>query len=164
MEIRKATKKDIDNIAELYVSNWRETYRGLVSDEYLDGMTLEYAVNKWKYHVRSTGKLILAAYEEERFAGFAACSPDMEIADCLFLASLHISPEYRSRGIGSALIRECLQYAGTNGFTSMSITVINGNDRAKKLYMRLGAVHHSWFDDILSNGEAAPSEKLIWLL
>ena len=112
MEIRKANTNDIDNIADLYVSNWRETYRGLVSDGYLDGMTHEYAVSKWKDHVCAPDKMILAAYEGGRFAGFAVCDPDMEIADCLFLASLHIAPEFRSKGIGSALIKECLKQAG----------------------------------------------------
>ena len=42
MIIRDAVYDDIDNIAKLYISNWKETYKGLLSEDYLNGFsTLE---------------------------------------------------------------------------------------------------------------------------
>ena len=35
MIIRDAVYEDIDNIAKLYISNWKETYKGLLSEDYL---------------------------------------------------------------------------------------------------------------------------------
>ena len=42
MIIRDAVYDDIDNIAKLYISNWKETYKGLLSEDYLNGLTKEY--------------------------------------------------------------------------------------------------------------------------
>ena len=36
MIIRDAVYDDIDNIAKLYISNWKETYKGLLSEEEIE--------------------------------------------------------------------------------------------------------------------------------
>ena len=36
LEIRKASKEDIKGVSRVYVDSWRNTYRGLVPDDYLD--------------------------------------------------------------------------------------------------------------------------------
>ena len=162
--IRIAEDADIKKIADLYIHNWRETYRGLISDDYINGLTLDYAVAKWSEYIHSGDHMVLVAYEDGAFAGFAGCKPEREIENCLLLDSLHVFPCYRDRGLGSLLIQKCLEYANNKGFNCLSINIINGNDKAKQLYMKLGAKHHSFFDDHLSEGELAPSEKLIWEL
>ena len=47
MEIRRARGDRVPAIAELYVSNQKEAYRGLLSDEYLNALTPERAAEKW---------------------------------------------------------------------------------------------------------------------
>ena len=47
MIIRFATPEDLEKIADLYVRNHKTTYKGLLSDEYLDGLTTDYALEKW---------------------------------------------------------------------------------------------------------------------
>ena len=46
MEIRFAQPEDLQQIAQLYISNHKKTYRGLLADEYLEGLTLEYGLDK----------------------------------------------------------------------------------------------------------------------
>ena len=44
MIIRVAVKNDVENIAKLYISNWKETYKGLLSEDYLNSLTKELQV------------------------------------------------------------------------------------------------------------------------
>ncbi len=53
MIIRDAVYDDIDNIAKLYISNWKETYKGLLSEDYLNSLTKEYAVEKWSKYLKN---------------------------------------------------------------------------------------------------------------
>lgn len=43
MDIRTALSFDLERIAEIYVKNHTETYRGLLSDDYFESLTLDYA-------------------------------------------------------------------------------------------------------------------------
>ena len=36
MEYKTATLENAEEIANLHIANWRETYRGSMSDQYLD--------------------------------------------------------------------------------------------------------------------------------
>ena len=52
MIIRDAVYDDIDKIAKLYISNWKETYKGLLPEDYLNSLTKEYAVEKWNKYLK----------------------------------------------------------------------------------------------------------------
>ena len=41
MIIRKANDSDILKISTLYIENWRKTYSGILSQNYLDNLTVE---------------------------------------------------------------------------------------------------------------------------
>ena len=146
MIIRDAVYEDIDNIAKLYISNWKETYKGLLSEDYLNSLTKEYAVEKWSKYLKNENH-IFVAYEENEFLGFVASKKDDEEENYWYLDSLHI---YR---VG--------QYALKHGYECMSICIVKGNDNAKRIYEKLGAVHYKYFIDDFG-GVKSNSEKLIW--
>lgn len=160
MLIRFAEEKDLDSIARLYVHNHKTTYRGLLSEEYLNSLTVEGAKNKWKNYLAENNK-IWVAYETDIFLGFTAGKEDNELERTWYLDSLHVSENARGRGIGTQLIRTMGRYAADNRYKSMSICVVKGNDTAKSLYLRLGAEPYKSFSDCFAN-TTANSEKLIW--
>ena len=41
MIIRKATRADARQIAEIVVEDWKNAYRGIIDDDYLDSMSVE---------------------------------------------------------------------------------------------------------------------------
>ena len=161
MEIRKARETDLDNIAELYIANWKETYKGLLPDEYLDSLDLPYGKGKWSSFLKEDGNHILVAEEDSRFLGFGAFTPDCEIDDCLLVYSLHVCPKARGKGVGSALLAAIAEYAADSNFERMSICIVCGNDGAGNLYRKLGAEHYAYFTDDF-NGTKSNSEKLVW--
>ena len=160
MIIRDAVYSDIDNIAKLYISNWKETYKGLLPEDYLNSLTKEYAVEKWNKYLKSENH-IFVAYEENEFLGFVASKKDDNEECYWYLDSLHITKNSRGTGIGTKLIYKVGKYALTNGYQCMSICIVKGNDSAKSIYKKLGAVHYKYFIDDFG-GVKSNSEKLIW--
>ena len=161
MLIRCAETADIDQIADLYVHNHRETYAGLLPDAYFDVLTPAYAREKWTDYLQDTGNRIWVAYEEDRFLGFSAGTADKDLPDTWLLDSLHVTEGSRGKGTGTALIRMNGSHAAENGFSKMSVCIVRGNERARALYRKLGAEHYSFFYDSFCHS-ISHSEKLIW--
>ena len=161
MEIRVAKSSDIEKIAEVYVKNHRETYRGLLSDDYFESLTLDYAKEKWSTYLKSTGSKMWVAYNADIFLGFAAGTEDKNLADTWYLDSLHITENARGKGVGTSLIKIMMMYALENGYSKMSVCIIKGNDNAGSLYEKLGAKHLLDFEDDFC-GTVSHSEKLLW--
>jgi len=64
----------------------------------------------------------------------------------LYLEDIFVLPEYRRRGIGTALLRHCIQIAHDRGCLRMEWTCLDWNKRAQEVYERIGARHLSeWF-------------------
>jgi putative acetyltransferase len=51
-----------------------------------------------------------------------------------------VSPEWRGRGVGAALLAEAFRWARWAGIEKVGLTVYPGNDRARALYERFGFV------------------------
>ena len=161
MTIRPAGPEDLENIADLYVRNHKSTYKGLLSDAYLDALTEEYALEKWERQLRAEDSEILVACRDGAFLGFAAFLPDPVLEGTWHLDSLHVKSRARGCGIGTALIRAGAETAERKGLRRMSVCIVRGNDHAGDLYRRLGAAHHAFFEDDFL-GTVSPSEKLVW--
>lgn len=161
MIIRPAKQSDIEKIAELYIKNHNEAYKGLLPDAYFERLTLNYAKEKWNAYLDTAGRIIRVAYNEEDFLGFTAGMKDEELTDTWYLDSLHITEKARGKGIGTALIKTMMKYAAENNYLKMSVCIVKGNDKAGNLYKKLGAEHFSYFDDDFC-GTVSHSEKLLW--
>ena len=78
MIIRNVVKNDVENIAKLYISNWKETYKDLLSKDFLESLNEEHATNKWFKYIEE-GNSIFVVYDEEEFLGFVASKKDDDI-------------------------------------------------------------------------------------
>ena len=161
MVIRDARDTDIKSIAALHVANQKTTYRGLLSDEYLDRLDVGAGAEKWAGYLRHAGQRIFVACDGSAFLGFAACRADAELPGCLYLDSLHVLPEARGQGVGTSLVRRAGRFAGENGYDGMSVCIVRGNETARRLYLALGAAHEKFFIDSF-DGTTSRSEKLRW--
>lgn len=161
MNIREANTDDIELIANLYVMNWKKTYVGLLPDSFLNGLTVNDGIKKWKEYFTKEKHMIFVAYENEKFLGFSACKEDEELKNCLYLDSLHVCEISRGKRVGTKLINTVGSYAYIKGYEHMSICIVKGNDKAKGIYEKMGAKHYKDFIDYFENIESN-SEKLIW--
>lgn len=143
------------------MENWKKTYAGLLDESYLDGLTPEKCAEESRECLDNKKARLYVAYEGELFLGFGAGMEDKELEDYFYLASLHVSEPTRGKGVGTKLLREIGRYARNNGYGCMSVCIVRGNEGAKRLYERLGAVHDKYFEDDF-HGTKSQSEKLVW--
>lgn len=162
MSIRRAGKDDLEAIVQIYVNNWKSTYAGMLPQEFLEGMTVQNKIEMWtKFAVYDKNLLFIYEGDDGSICGFVALEPESKIENCIYLTSLHTDESYRGQGIGTELIRFAHKAARDAGYSKMSINIVVGNDNAKSLYEKLGAVHYEFFIDDFGGAEAR-SETLIW--
>ena len=126
MELRFATATECD-IEKIYESN-----KELI-DAYEDVENIDYdKVLKWVYKKIETNiDEYIAVFLDGKKAGYYHFYPSegkMELDD------LYIFPEFRSKGIGSAVIQKCIEESDSSIF----LYVFAKNVRAIALYEKLG--------------------------
>jgi len=70
--------------------------------------------------------------------GIAAGVPDSTDAAVVHLMAMWVHPALRGSGAASALVQSVLAWAESRGANSVRLDVIEGNDRARRLYKRHG--------------------------
>ncbi len=162
MCIRKAHIEDIEKIAEIYVYNWKKTYKALLPETFLNSITIPAKIHYWREYINKPCHFVFVYTDNSNnIYGFVALKEEKEIPNCLYLDSLHIKNSCQGKGIGSKLISFALSFSKDNHYSKLSICIVNGNDNAKNLYKKLGAKHYKFFDDDFV-GTISHSEKLLW--
>ncbi len=165
MIIRKATESDLYAIAQIGLCNWREAYKNIFPETYLNSLTLEGRREHYAEYLDCNGGLIVAADNENNVLGFAVYKPDEQIENCVYLDSLHTDKNARGKGIGTALIMHIINIAKGMDCSKISVCIVRGNENAERLYKKLGARHLEYFvDNDAFQGISVESEKLIWEL
>lgn len=160
--IRPAVAADVPEIAALCLHSWRQTYRGLLADDFLDGLVPEDLAVHWRKYIGSAENGLFVLQEQGAVRGFAACGIDRQLENCAYLDALHVADEARGRGFGSDLLRQAAVWGSSAGLRQMSVCIVRGNEPARRLYEKLGAVHWAYFQDDF-HGTPSQSEKLLWL-
>ncbi|OAP41340.1 acetyltransferase [Sinorhizobium glycinis] len=142
IEIRPAVPDDLMMIASVLVRTWRATFRGIISDAYLDAMKVEDQAIGHARRMRNPGAFLLVAVDlsEERVIGFAnyGRARGMPHAFDRELYELYVLPEFHGAGIGSALVRSVATHCREMQATSLFAWVLAGNPN-RVFYERLGA-------------------------
>lgn len=85
--------------------------------------------------------ICLIAEENEKPIGYIAAAKkefDWRIRKYLEIENMGVSPDYRSKGIGSKLIKECLDIAKKRGYQRVYLTAYYGNKRVVAFYEKGG--------------------------
>ncbi len=95
------------------------------------------------------GVQFIARTDEGEALGFATVYMTWETLDAGRLAvmnDLFVSPAARGRGLGAALIDECLRFARERKAGKLAWQTAPSNTVAQRLYERVGAVREQWVD------------------
>lgn len=115
MRIRDAVPQDVPEIARLE----RECFTTPWTEEII------------RSQLSGEGKLMLVAEEGGRFAGYMGLQ---YVLDEGYISNVCTAPEFRRRGVASALIDETVTRAAALGLSFLSLEVRRSNEPAIRLY------------------------------
>jgi GNAT superfamily N-acetyltransferase len=141
VEIRTATEVDLDSIAQVLVDTWRTTFRGLLSAEFLDGMSYAYQRDRHRRTMRRERVVYFVATDvrSKQVIGFANGGPNRE-PEYQYpgeLYALYVLQAYQGRGIGSRLFRSLGNELLQLSLSPMLIWVLVNNPN-RDFYRRAG--------------------------
>lgn len=142
LTFRRATVSDISTIASLHTISWRDAYRGILPDTYLDGQITDERANLWRSRFSSLAPnrfFVVLAETPEEPVGFACILLDENPQWGACLDNLHVLPPWRNRGVGRLLFGRAAQWVmESEPGWPIHLWVFEANHNARRFYDELG--------------------------
>jgi GNAT superfamily N-acetyltransferase len=135
--IRRARPSDAGAIAQVHVQSWREAYRGIIPQPYLERLSLPAHERQWRRSFAEGGWAFVAEWER-RVVGFASGGLSRgrrDISGELYV--LYVLRSSHGRGVGRALFDACHYELARLGHRGLLVWVLAENP-ARSFYEHLG--------------------------
>ncbi len=139
--LRKALTSDAETLAALHTESWRSAYRGILSDDYLDGTIFDERKSYWQKSLiapEPDRRFILIAEREGEAVAFVSVYLDEEPDYGALLHNLHVRPHLKGQGLGKLLMSEAARWTIAQNVKQMYLWVFEANIEARKFYEALG--------------------------
>jgi ribosomal protein S18 acetylase RimI-like enzyme len=142
MRIREASAADSPAIAKVHVASWRSTYRGIISDEVLAGLSYPDRERMWQDSLtthRSSNFIYVVEADDGPIVGFVAAGKERTgRADFPGeIYAIYLLKDYHGRGWGRQLFLAAAERLGLEGFTGLMLWVLADNP-TRGFYETLG--------------------------
>ncbi|MPZ87860.1 MAG: GNAT family N-acetyltransferase [Nitriliruptorales bacterium] len=144
MHVGTARPSDAAAMGALVVRAWQAAYRGLMPDDYLDGLTVDDRTAQWTRILTSEldppRAVFVAADDDGRVVGFVAVGGEMDVPDATRgqVYALNVDPDRWGRGVGRALLAAGCGHLRGVGFATAVLWVHRDNARACRFYRASG--------------------------
>lgn len=146
MDIRRATLQDAGRIAEIHVRSWQGGYRGLLPQDYLDGLDpaqrLPFRIRSLEAADWSRGGCLVVAHPGGELAGFADFGATRDSEDDPArvgeVFAIYLAPSAWGQGLGRALMTAALRHLAAAGYHEATLWVLDTNERARRFYDAAG--------------------------
>lgn len=154
LTLRDAGLADLATIDDIHVRSRRATYRGQVSDHYLDVAMPAASRADWERKLpeilAGAGRLIIAESAGQAIGFVCAFAPDAQAS--VYINNLHALPERKGLGAGAALLEAAADWARSAGARRMHLRVLETNKAAIGFYGSRGwrcvdRLHDTWADE-----------------
>jgi len=138
LKLRAAREGDAAAIAALHLASWRDAYRGILDDAFLEGPAETVMAGHWETALarRPMPGVVLLASMGTEAAGFVAAWRQGVTA---LVDNLHVRPGLRGAGIGRTLLGAVARRMRARGCTGAEVSVFAANIDAIRFYGALGA-------------------------
>jgi len=161
-----ATDQDAESIARLQAQSWRNTYRGMLPDEYLDRHVVPDRLQYWPMRFAkfaSDRTLVLKAVGDGTLLGFVCVLLDEEPRWGARLDNLQVSPEARGTVAGAAVFQAaCDWIARVSPGTAMHLWCVEANQVARRFYDRQGGRVVETADRSFAGQPSVPEVRYWW--
>lgn len=163
--IRPATGRDADAIARMHARSWRATYRGLLSDAYLDHDVDDERHRVWRDRFDRLAPDAFGAFiaeDESGAIGFAALLLHSPPASAL-LDNLHVVPDQQRRGVGRRLMAESARWTlDAAPGAPLHLWVLEANTGARRFYRALGGIECGLEPHRMPDGSTLRAVRCQW--
>lgn len=104
--------------------------------EFLQGIKKQTSIENYSQKIHSLARRF-EAWDGENLVGLVAAYYNAKLQKA-FITNVSILPLYQSRGIGSHLLKWCIENLFLLGAVDIGLEVLNDNERAKRLYASHG--------------------------
>lgn len=143
---RWASAHDGAAVAAVKWRSWRQAYRGIVPDDFLDELPVYPSANYWVGHSarpRSRHVLMVAGRRGE-VHGMCSAGPTgghgLDPESEAEVSTLYVDPSAQGLGLGARLLDAVVDHLLDIGFVDVRLWVLRDNQAARRFYERRGWV------------------------
>ncbi|MEM9712978.1 MAG: GNAT family N-acetyltransferase [Actinomycetota bacterium] len=138
--IRPFTVDDADQFGLVHVRAWQATYRGTMTDEFLDALDGAAWARRWREHFADGdhGRVDLVAELDGHVVGAVSVGADRDETGLGELWAINIDPDVFGTGVGQELFTAGVEALRHLDFTRAVLWVVRENARARRFYERNG--------------------------
>jgi RimJ/RimL family protein N-acetyltransferase len=142
--VRNANLDDYAAIAAVHVRAWQAVYRGHMPDEFLDRLNVGERTEMWRKLSAKPGRVLLVVDDPDgSISGFCDLIPSRDSdakSTTAEIGAIYVSPDKWGQGIGQELLSAAVARARGDGFSELTLWVLDGNQRARTFYEKFGFV------------------------
>jgi GNAT superfamily N-acetyltransferase len=141
--LRKPVVADADRLGEIHTISWQVAYRGMMPDEYLDGLDPQDRISTWRNGLESGGRpdgirRVAEHIETGRIDGFVLAGPARHDEPVGEIYLIYLDPAVFGSGVGGLLFDAASAALTSTGFTEAILWVHPDNERARGFYEHKG--------------------------
>ncbi len=143
MEIVRASLDRAEDIAYVHAMSWREAYHGIVPDEFLEDFTPEKRADVFRKSFPSSPDEFYIAYLDGQPMGMLVigklrdADADEHAGE---IGAIYLLAGYWGKGYGKQLMDFAISRLKELSYRTVTLWVLEANERARKFYERYGYV------------------------
>jgi GNAT superfamily N-acetyltransferase len=139
--VRRAVPGDAHDVARMHIRSWQSAYRGLLAQDYLDGLeptawATRYTFGRMGFGLPAT-QLAVDGSAVRGLVTTGLCRDD-DLANFGELLAIYVDPDHQRTGVGRLLMAAGRTRLRRVGVETAALWVLDDNARARRFYERDG--------------------------
>jgi len=144
LTFQKATGEDADEYTKCHTLCWQAAYKGIVSDDFLEGLTARYdeRVENFRNCLTTSDSKNYCVMCDDEMIGFLVFgkSRDDDKPDYGEINGIYLRKEYWDKGFGKKILEFAMEELKQMGYDNIIIWTLEANQRARQFYKKNGFV------------------------
>jgi predicted acetyltransferase len=140
--IRPAVYEDAEDVERVRIQSWKESYRGLIDQSFLDQLSFEKSLKMRQQilQANTSDKIFLVAVNQGQIIGFCDAGPNRIDSDGFpgEVYAIYLLEEYKHLGIGKKLFSKACDHLIKKELTPYLVWTLEENQTARRFYEKMG--------------------------